>query len=72
VSFYSLEPGLVLTESMREQGLTEDLLKSVGGGATPEVPAAVIAWLATDPAAVEWHGKVVAAQPLHKKLRLGP
>ena len=68
VSFFNLEPGLILTESMRVQGLTEDLLASVGGGAAPEVPAAVIAWLATDPGAAEWHGKTVHAQPLAKQL----
>jgi NAD(P)-dependent dehydrogenase (short-subunit alcohol dehydrogenase family) len=71
VSFFNLEPGLILTESMRVQGLTEDLLASVGGGAPPEVPAAVIAWLASDPAAAEWHGKTVHAQALYKKLGLG-
>jgi hypothetical protein len=34
------------------------------------VPAAVIAWLATDAAAAEWHGKTVHAQPLYEKLGL--
>ena len=72
VSFFNLEPGLILTESMRVQGLTEDLLASVGGGAAPEVPAAVIAWLATDPGAAAWHGKTVHAQPLAKQLGLAP
>ena len=71
VSFFNLEPGLILTESMRVQGLTEDLLASVGGGAPPEVPAAVIAWLACDPGALAWHGKTVHAQALYKKLGLG-
>jgi NAD(P)-dependent dehydrogenase (short-subunit alcohol dehydrogenase family) len=71
VSFFSLEPGLILTESMRVQGLTEELLASVGGGAPPELPAAVIAWLATDPGAVAWHGKTVRAQALYDKLGLG-
>jgi len=70
VSFFNLEPGLILTESMRVQGLTEDLLASVGGGAPPEVPAAVIAWLATDPGAADWHGKTVHAQALFAKLGL--
>ena len=72
VSFFSLEPGLILTESMRVQGLTEELLASVGGGAPPEVPAAVIAWLATDPGASVWHGKIVHALLLAKQLRLLP
>ena len=71
VSFFNLEPGLVLTESMREQGLTEQLLKAVpGGGAPPEVPAAVIAWLVTNPAAAKWHGKTIHAQPACKELAL--
>jgi hypothetical protein len=72
VSFFNLEPGLILTESMRVQGLSEDLLASVGGGAPPEVPAAVIAWLATDPGGEAWHGKTVHAQALARELRLVP
>jgi hypothetical protein len=56
---------------MREQGLTERLLQAVpGGGAPPEVPAAVIAWLATNPAAAKWHGKTIHAQPACKELGL--
>jgi hypothetical protein len=71
VSFFNLEPGLVLTESMREQGLTEELLKAVpGGGAPPSVPAAVIAWLLTSPDAAQWHGKTIHAQPAAKELGL--
>jgi hypothetical protein len=71
VAFYSLEPGLILTESMRIQGMTEEFAKRFGG-APPEVPAAVIAWLATDPGAQEWQGKVVHAQPLCRDLGLVP
>lgn len=73
VSFFNLEPGLVLTESMREQGLTDELLAAVpGGGAPPIVPAAVIAWLVTNPAAAKWHGRTIHAQPAAKELRLVP
>jgi hypothetical protein len=72
VAFYSVDPGLVLTESMREQGLTEDLVAAIGGGAPPEVPDAVIAWLATDPAAERWHGQVLHAQELCRDLALVP
>jgi NAD(P)-dependent dehydrogenase (short-subunit alcohol dehydrogenase family) len=61
VLFFGVDPGLILTESMRIQGLDEELAKNFGG-APPEVPAAVIAWLATDPAAQEWHGKTLHAQ----------
>ena len=71
VSFYGLEPGLILTESMRIQGLDEELAKSFGG-APPEVPAAVIAWLATDPAAREWHGKTLHAQEVALRRGLVP
>jgi len=73
VSFFNLEPGLILTESMREQGLTEDLLRAVpGGGAPPEVPAAVIAWLVTSPDAAPWHGRTIHAQQAARELRLVP
>jgi NAD(P)-dependent dehydrogenase (short-subunit alcohol dehydrogenase family) len=73
VSFFNLEPGLVLTESMREQGLTDELLRAVpGGGAPPTVPAAVIAWLVTSPDAAKWHGKTLHAQAAARELRLVP
>jgi hypothetical protein len=72
VSFFNLEPGLVLTESMREQGLTEALVAQVGGGAPPEVPAAVIAWLATSSDAAQWHGRTIHAQPACAELGLVP
>ena len=71
VAFHSLEPGLILTESMKIQGLSEDLARNFGG-APPEVPAAVIAWLASDPAAAEWHGKLIHAQRACLDLRLLP
>lgn len=71
IRFFSVDPGLILTESMKAQGLTEELARNFGG-APPEVPAAVIGWLATDPAADEWHGRVVHAQPLCKQLSLLP
>ena len=40
--------------------------------APPEVPAAVIAWLAVDPGAEAWNGKTVIAQKLCLKLQLQP
>jgi NAD(P)-dependent dehydrogenase (short-subunit alcohol dehydrogenase family) len=71
VGFYMVDPGLVLTEAMRIQGLTDDLVKNFGG-APPEVAAEVIAWLATDRRAAEWQKRVLHAQPLCKKLGLVP
>jgi NAD(P)-dependent dehydrogenase (short-subunit alcohol dehydrogenase family) len=71
VSFFNVEPGLILTESMRALGISDAFAKQYGG-APPEVPAAVIAWLASDPRAAEWHAKTVHAQRLCKQLGLVP
>jgi len=72
VHFFGVEPGFILTESMQVLGLDAELTKSYGG-APPEVPAAVIAWLASDPAAAEaWHGKTLHAQAVALEQRLVP
>ncbi len=71
IRFFSVDPGLILTESMKAQGLTEELARQFGG-APPEVPAAVIGWLATSPDADRWHGQVVHAQELCRELGLLP
>ncbi|MCP5058718.1 MAG: SDR family oxidoreductase [bacterium] len=65
VRFVNVEPGLVLTETMEARGMTEQFAKQ-WGGAPPEVPAAVIAWLADDPEAEAWQGQTVHAQELCK------
>jgi NAD(P)-dependent dehydrogenase (short-subunit alcohol dehydrogenase family) len=58
---FNIEPGFVMTEVMqvnaREHGLEGHYV-----GAPPTVPAAVIAWLVTDPAALELTGQTVRAQ----------
>jgi hypothetical protein len=41
-------------------------------GAPPEVPASVVAWLASDPAAAKWNGQTVLAQQLAVELGLHP
>jgi hypothetical protein len=71
VRFFNMEPGLILTESMKAQGLDEALIKH-HGGAPPIVPAAVIRWLVTAAEANEWNGKTLHAQPHAKKLGLVP
>lgn len=71
VRFHNVEPGMIVTESMRAQGLTEELARRFRG-APPEVPAAVIAWLASDPAAEAWQGRTVHAQRLCRELGLLP
>jgi NAD(P)-dependent dehydrogenase (short-subunit alcohol dehydrogenase family) len=71
VRFFSLEPGFVFTEGAKASGLSERFAEQWGGAPT-EVPAAVMAWLVTDPGAAEWDGKMVDAQRLCKKLGLVP
>ncbi|MBW2418597.1 MAG: SDR family oxidoreductase [Deltaproteobacteria bacterium] len=69
--FYNLEPGFVLTEAMRLNDPGGDLSK-YAHGAPPSVPAAAIAWLASDPAAEELSGQTVFAQKLCLERRLHP
>jgi len=71
VRFHNVEPGFVLTESMKLHDADGVISRSVQG-APPEVPAAVIAWLASDPTAEEWNGRTVHAQKLCLKLQLVP
>ena len=71
VRFFDVEPGFVLTELMQQSALRSGFSEQ-WGGAPPRVPAAVIAWLLTDPAAAQWHGRMVSAQKLCKELGLVP
>jgi len=69
VRFFDVEPGFVLTELMQQSQLRAGFAEQ-WGGAPPRVPAAVIAWLLTDPRAESWHGRMVSAQKLCKELAL--
>jgi NAD(P)-dependent dehydrogenase (short-subunit alcohol dehydrogenase family) len=71
VRFYNVEPGFVMTEAMKLNDPSGEFAKRFGG-APPEVPAAVVAWLASDPGAEEWDGKTVFAQKLCLELGLHP
>jgi NAD(P)-dependent dehydrogenase (short-subunit alcohol dehydrogenase family) len=71
VRFYNVEPGFVVTEAMKLNDPSGEFAKRFGG-APPEVPAAVVAWLASDPGAEEWDGKTVFAQKLCLELGLHP
>jgi NAD(P)-dependent dehydrogenase (short-subunit alcohol dehydrogenase family) len=68
---FNVEPGFVVTEAMevnaREHGLEGHYV-----GAPPSVPAAVIAWLASDPAARELSGKTIHAQKFALERGLHP
>ena len=69
VAFFDVEPGFVLTELMQQSQLRAGFAEQ-WGGAPPQVPAAVIAWLLTESAAESWHGRMVSAQKLCKELGL--
>jgi NAD(P)-dependent dehydrogenase (short-subunit alcohol dehydrogenase family) len=71
VRFFNVEPGFIVTEMMRETGLAAEFEGRLKG-APPSVPAAVIAWLATDPEAAAWNGRTVSAQELAEKRGLVP
>jgi NAD(P)-dependent dehydrogenase (short-subunit alcohol dehydrogenase family) len=68
---FNIEPGFVVTEAMevnaREHGLEGHYV-----GAPPSVPAAVIAWLVTDPAAAELNGQTIHAQKVALERGLHP
>lgn len=69
---HNVEPGYVVTESMRALFGEKSDFDAAYQGAPPEVPAAVIAWLASDPEAAEFAGKTIDAQRLCKERNLLP
>ncbi len=72
VRAFNVDPGYTPTDAMRAlRGGSSDLDEHFRG-APPEVAARVIGWLATDPAAAEWEGKLVLAQRLCRQLDLLP
>jgi NAD(P)-dependent dehydrogenase (short-subunit alcohol dehydrogenase family) len=67
---YNLEPGFIATER-----IAIDMAKfgfDASTGAPVDVPASVIAWLVTDPAAAEPNGRTVDAQVVCRELGLVP
>jgi hypothetical protein len=62
---FNVEPGMVMTEKMeinqRDMGLENKFPV-----APPSVPASVVAWLCTDPAAAERNGESFTAQRFAK------
>jgi hypothetical protein len=61
LNFFNMEPGFVITETMRLRADME-AFASLYGGAPPEVPAETVAWLATAAEARELNGQTVFAQ----------
>lgn len=64
VRAFTVDPGYVRTEALLEK------LGDVPGAAPPALPAAVIAWLALDPAADAHAGGLVRARELAERLGL--
>ena len=61
IQLYNIDPGFVITENLTEKGLVDEHAARFGG-APPTVPAAAIAWLASEPAARDLHGETIEAQ----------
>lgn len=61
---FNLQPGVVTTEALMATLGENSAMAAAYGSAPPEVPAAVIRWLATEPEAIEFLGKTVHAQSL--------
>ncbi len=64
---FTINPGLVRTEA-----LMATIGDSKALGAPPEVPAAVLLWLATNPDADTFQQTMIDAQPLAQELRIVP
>jgi hypothetical protein len=71
VRFHNVEPGFVMTEAMKLNDPEGEIARKFRP-APPEVPAAAIAWLASDPGATEWDGRTVYAQKLCLDRQLHP
>jgi NAD(P)-dependent dehydrogenase (short-subunit alcohol dehydrogenase family) len=72
VRAFNLDPGFVVNERMRATAGAGQFTDAGFRGVPPEVPGAVIAWLATDPGAERYAGTLVHAQKLCRELGLVP
>jgi NAD(P)-dependent dehydrogenase (short-subunit alcohol dehydrogenase family) len=69
---FNVDPGFVVNERMRATSGAGQFTEAGFRGVPPEVPGAVIAWLATDPEAHRYAGTLVHAQKLCRQLGLVP
>jgi len=60
---FTVNPGVVSTEALRATIGEQGVLALRGGVAPPEVPAAVLCWLATSPEAAAFQRRTIQAQP---------
>ena len=71
IRIHNVEPGYVVTERMEVNARALGL-EGAYPGSPPTVPAAVIAWCATNPDAAELNGKTLSAQKFAKERSLHP
>lgn len=69
---FTMEPGYTITERGRALGRNDDTYGKHFQGDPPEVAGAVIGWLADEPSADRFLGKMVHAQAICKKHGLVP
>jgi len=69
---FNVDPGFVVNERMRATSSSGQFTDAGFRGVPPEVPGAVIAWLATDPGSGRYAGTLVQAQKLCRDLGLVP
>ncbi len=69
---FNVDPGYTPTDTMRALSGGDSDLDAHWAGAPPEATGEVIGWLASDPAADDWLGKMVLSQRLCRKLGLLP
>jgi NAD(P)-dependent dehydrogenase (short-subunit alcohol dehydrogenase family) len=65
---FNVDPGFVVTEAMKARGGAEAIADKGVPTAAHDAAGRVIAWLARDPAAAVWLGKVIWAPALAAKL----
>jgi len=71
IRVFNVEPGYVVTERMAANARALGL-EGAYPGAPPSVPAAVVAWLASDAEAAELNGQTITAQRFAKQRDLHP
>ena len=67
ISAYTLNPGVVTTDALRATIGDKGVIALRAGSAPPEVPAAVMLWLATHEGAVDHQRKTIHCQPFARE-----
>lgn len=70
VRAYTVNPGVVTTDALKATIGEKGVIALRAGSAPPEVPAAVMLWLATHEEAGQYQRQTIAAQPFARKLGL--